>query len=201
MQQLYDFDEFCVLVADGRKADLIDGVIYMASPENIGHCDLRAWLLYLIRRYLKHRKIGGKLLDSRVAFRLTPRNSPEPDIGYLTPSRAHLAQRGFVDGRPDLAIEIVSPDSVARDYNEKKLQYLAAAVPEYWIIDPLTSKMTCWRRTEHGDYRRLGKGGRVESEVIPGFWLRAAWLFQSPLPDEDEILSEISGISPKGART
>ncbi|MBL8794164.1 MAG: hypothetical protein JNM56_09680 [Planctomycetia bacterium] len=40
----YTFDDFCVLVNGKQKGDLIDGVIYVASPENIGANELFRWL-------------------------------------------------------------------------------------------------------------------------------------------------------------
>jgi Uma2 family endonuclease len=39
-------------------------------------------------------------------------------------------------------IEVVSPDSVARDYRYKRTEYAALEIPEYWIVDPLESKVT-----------------------------------------------------------
>src|SRR5437870_2184576 len=107
------FDEFCFLVKDGQKADLIDGVIYMASPDNTVANELNAWLCTLMNLYARQKDLG-KVFVSRVAFRLDEKNSPEPDIGFIGKERLHLVKRGRVDGPPDLAVEIVSPDSVER---------------------------------------------------------------------------------------
>src|SRR5208337_56801 len=62
------FNEFCFLVKDGEKADLIDGVIYMASPENTDANDLFEWLNSLLYSFVHRRKLG-KVYGSRVAFR------------------------------------------------------------------------------------------------------------------------------------
>lgn len=45
---------------------------------------------------------------------------------------------------PDLVIEIVSPGTrnINRDYRHKRAQYQAQSIPEYWIVDPLTDKIT-----------------------------------------------------------
>jgi Uma2 family endonuclease len=42
-----------------------------------------------------------------------------------------------MDGAADIVIELVSPESVHRDYGEKLYEYEQAGVPGYWIIDPL----------------------------------------------------------------
>ena len=131
--QLYSFEEFCDLIPEGQKADLIDGVIYVASPDNIEHYSIYRWLSSLIEDYLEEARILGEIFGSRIAFRLGPTGGPEPDLGYVQGSRLHLVGKTYVDGPPDLAIEIVSPDSIERDYQKKLKQYEEAGVLAYWI--------------------------------------------------------------------
>src|SRR5947209_4804438 len=95
------FDDFCALVRDGEKADLIDGVIHMASPENTDANDLFMWLGPLLRLFADARRLG-KVYGSRVAFRLDEGNGPEPDIAFVQAARRGLVKRGRVDGPPDL---------------------------------------------------------------------------------------------------
>src|SRR5260370_40933457 len=111
----FTFRDFCVLVKDGRKADLLNGVIYMASPDNTDANALFMWLGGLMHLFAEARDLG-QVYGSRVAFRLTDRDTPEPDSAFVRRERLHLVQRGFVQGPPDLAVEIVSPDSIDRDY-------------------------------------------------------------------------------------
>src|ERR1051325_10680481 len=139
--RLYTFDDFCALVPDGQKADLIDGVIYMASPDNTEAADLLTWLGGLLTFYVDERDLG-KVYFSRVAFRLSEYHGPEPDIASVQKSRLGLVERGYVDGPPDLAVEIVSPDSIERDYQKKRKQYEKAGVPEYWIVDEMQQTVT-----------------------------------------------------------
>ncbi len=197
--RMWNFEDFCLLIPDGQKADLIDGVIYVASPDNLRNADLSSWLSRVLHRYLKARRIGGRVYGTRVAFRLDDENAPEPDLGYVSPEHLPTLRPGHVAGPPDLAAEIVSPDSVRRDYEDKREMYERFGVPEYWIIDPFQERVTCYRLGRDGKYKqaRLRKGV-VTSKVIPGFWLRADWLWQSPLPDDDEVLSEILASSGNG---
>src|SRR5688572_23087690 len=127
------FEEFCVVVKDGQKADLIDGVIYMASPENTEANDLFVWLLTIMNLFVRKHKLG-KVYGSRVAFKLDDYNSPEPDIAFIATARLAEVEFGFVNGGPDLAVEIVTPDSGHRDYEVKRRKYEQAGVREYWII-------------------------------------------------------------------
>ncbi|MEJ7756097.1 MAG: Uma2 family endonuclease [Nocardioidaceae bacterium] len=45
-------------------------------------------------------------------------------------------QKTYLDGAADLAIEIISPESIGRDRGEKFVEYEAAGIREYWLIDP-----------------------------------------------------------------
>jgi Uma2 family endonuclease len=192
--QLYTFEEFCDLVPEGHKADLIDGVIYMASPDNIEHHRINKWLSWLLESFLMENELGGEIFGYRIAFRLNASNGPEPDLAYLKASGIHLARRGYIDGPPDWVVEIVSPESVERDHIKKRRLFEQAGVPEYWIIDPIRERLTCLRIGKGGSYRAIRpKKGSIGCQVIPGFWLRINWLWQKPLPAKKEVLAEIVG--------
>lgn len=187
----YTFDDFCRIIKDGEKGDLINGVIYMSSPDNTDANKLNVWLLTLFDLYVEDRQLG-EVFVSRVAFRLEESHGPEPDIAFVRTDRLHLVESGFVEGAPDLALEIVSPDSVERDYVLKREQYRQAGVPEYWIVDEMQECVTLLRRNAAGAYREVKpRNGVLYSQALPGFWLRPAWLWQQPRPKKIDVLAEI----------
>lgn len=98
-----------------------------------------------------------------------------------------------MDGPADL-VEIVSPDSVLRDYPDKVAEYAEAGVPEYWIVGPGNEAFTVLVLTG-GVYQTVLEGheGRFESRVLPGFWLDTAWLWQDLLPLVRDGLRQIGG--------
>ena len=188
---LVTFEDFCFLVKDGQKADLIDGVIYMASPESIEGHRLFKWLYTLLNDYVEERDLG-EIFGSRVAFRLDETQSPEPDIAFVDKSRIVHAKRGFFDGQPDASFEIVSPDSIDRDYEKKRGQYEEFGVREYWIIDQLEEIVTLLRLNKRGKYQEVRpKDGVYHSEVIDSFWLNAKWLWQDPRPRKSKVLKQL----------
>jgi Uma2 family endonuclease len=192
-KRLITFDEFCDLVYEDRKADLIDGVIYMASPENVEANDLFVWLLRLMADFVEENDLG-KVNGSRVAYRLAEHQGPEPDIAFVRKDRLAIVQRTFIDGPPDLAIEVVCPESVERDYDKKRKQYQNARVLEYCIVDEIEQKVTLLRLDLKGKYREVRpRKGVLQSDVIPGFWLRPEWLWQSPLPKKSVVLAQLLG--------
>jgi Uma2 family endonuclease len=190
-ERLYSFEDFCFLVKDGDKADLIDGVIYMSSPDNTDANRLNVWLVSLVFLFVDAKDLG-EVFVSRVAYRLGDSDGPEPDLGFVRKDRLHLVRRGHLAGRPDLAMEIVSPDSIERDYVKKHRQFERARIPEYWIIDEIEKKVTLLQLGRDGRYREVRPlKGVLRSKVLPGFWLRTSWLWQQPLPKMQRVLNQI----------
>jgi Uma2 family endonuclease len=195
---VFTYDDFHAIIHDNQKGDLIDGVIYMASPENTEANDLFGWLYTVMRCYISKRKLG-RIFGSRVACRLDDTNAPEPDIIFVVEKNLDRVHRGGVDGAPDLAIEIVSPESVERDYDKKRRQYQRFKIPEYWIIDEHERKVTLLRLDARGKYREVApRKGIFHSQALEGFWLNPEWLWQYPLPDEMETATQL--LAGRGGR-
>jgi Uma2 family endonuclease len=121
-------------------------------------------------------------------MRLIPgRLSREPDILFVTrENRARLTPQRL-EGPADLAVEIISEESTTRDRVQKFAEYQQAGVREYWLIDPRPGQqqVTLYHLTDAGTYAAIASDeqGRCHSTVLPGFWLRPAWLWQEPLPN------------------
>ena len=102
----------------------------------------------------------------------------------------HRRRRGFIDGPPALAIEIVSPDSVDRAYVQKRAIHEAAGVAEYWIIDPDDERAT-FLRLLNGRFTEVSLEDHLfHSEVLPGFWLDVRW-FGASRPRAYDVLRQL----------
>jgi Uma2 family endonuclease len=169
-------------VGNDQKADLIDGVIYMASPDNTDANEIFVWLVSLFHDFAEYYDLG-KVYGSRVATRFSEKTAPEPDIVFVSKKHLRRVKRGGVAGPPDVAVEIVSPDSIDRDYNLKRKKYEQAGVPEYWIVDEIEETITLLRLGADGQYREVKpKKGEYHSTALKGFWLRPEWLFHKRRP-------------------
>jgi Uma2 family endonuclease len=132
-----------------------------------------------------------------VGFRLDDKNAPEPDIAFVAKERAQ-SKGGYFEGAPDLALEIVTPDSKQRDYELKRQLYERFGVQEYWIIDERKAQITVYALSKQKKYReRRPKMGILASQIIPGFWLNPEWLWHRPLPNPLETLQEITAGTDK----
>jgi len=191
----YTFGDFIELVSEDQKADLIDGVIYVASPENIDHNTLLRWFNSVLGLYIDERGLGFVSIE-KVAYRLAPKTGPEPDLAFVREERRGILKKGFVDGPPDLALEIVSPDSVDRDYEAKRAKYEEAGVREYWVIDPEEERATFFVQGTAGFAEAHVENHVFRSRVVPGFWLDVRWLWQRPLPSPLPILQNLLADAP-----
>jgi Uma2 family endonuclease len=174
------------------RVEWVDGDVIVMAPANIDHSDLNVFLVGLMRDVAEHHDLGRVLVDYATRFHARGRLVRlVPDVAFIARDRLRLVQRTYLDGPPDLAVEIVSPDSAARDTHDKFLDYQAAGVREYWIVDPLSETLTAYRLAG-GSYQRIPEAdGRVASDVLPGFYLRPEWLWRRPLPKAADVRREL----------
>jgi Uma2 family endonuclease len=115
----------------------------------------------------------------------------EPDVLFVAKQHADRVRSTWIDGPADLVVEIVSPESAARDWETKRAEYAAAGIPEYWVLDRDRQDAAFFQLGADGRYTRAAVGtdgtdgtdGVYHSKVLPGFWLRVEWLWQFPTPD------------------
>jgi Uma2 family endonuclease len=165
------------------RAEWIDGEIIIMSPARPGHERLTVFLVSLLTYVAGAGELGE--VFTPLAMRLPSRRRGRvPDILFIANEHADRVRETHVEGGADLVVEIVSPDSVKRDYEEKPAEYAAARIGEYWLIDPLAQRAIFYQLQPDGRYAPgpIDAKGRYHSIVMPGFWLDVAWLWQRPLP-------------------
>jgi len=123
------------------------------------------------------------------------RSGREPDLLFVASEHLDRLRDLYLDGPADLAIEVTSPTSISRDRGEKYVEYESAGVREYWLIDPDRQQAEFYQLGDDGRYRlaALDEEGRYHSKVLPGFWLKPAWLWQRPMLEVNEVLIKIGG--------
>ena len=93
-------------------------------------------------------------------------------------------------------VEVVSPESLARDRGAKYAVYEDGGVSAYSLLDPLRRWAEFYCLGEDGRYRVAfaGTKGTYHTKALPGCWLRVEWLWQEPLPDVARVTWEIIGV-------
>ena len=103
------------------RAEWVDGEVVVMSPVNLGHMRLGEFLFRVLGDFVEAHDLGEVhgaefLCRFQAGSRLVQRL---PDLWFVVKDRLPLLQSTYLNGAPDLVIEIVSPDSLSRDYREK----------------------------------------------------------------------------------
>lgn len=149
LEKSYTVDDIYAL-PDGKRAELIDGNLYMMAPPNTKHQLIMNDINIAIYNYIKSK--GGKCKVIPAPFAVFLENADgntnyvEPDISVICdPDK--LNDKGC-NGAPDWIIEIVSPSSRKMDYITKTNLYMNAGVKEYWIVDPMREIVMVYKASE-----------------------------------------------------
>jgi Uma2 family endonuclease len=195
LRKLLSFEEFLDWCEEDTRAEWINGRVLILSPDNLPHNEIEVFLSQTLGIYVKEKKLGHVYVGM-VLMKLQATSSARiPDLMFVSNARADQLRHTYVDGAADLAVEIISPESVDRDRSDKFSEYQIAGVREYWIIDPINKNAEFF---ELGADRRYYPvplcDGAFRSTVVPGFWLKPSWLWEDPLPQTTDVLKRLGVI-------
>lgn len=171
------FHRLYLKTPDGVKAELIGGIVFVASPTSPRHGQPHLRLAGWLDQYAN--ATPGTIGYDNTTSVLGPDSEPEPDLCLVIDPRCggQTHQRaGLMIGAPELVVE-VSNSSVAVDLGRKKTDYEKAGVREY-VVAVVDKQQVRWFENVAGEFvERLPANGVFRSAVFPGLWLYAAGAF------------------------
>ena len=188
------YEEFLDWLDEDTLAEWVDGEVIMSSPASLRHQSISRFLAQVMGVYAEQHDLGEIIL---APFQMKLAESGrEPDLLFVAREHLHRLGDTYLTGPADLAVEIVSPESVGRDRGEKFYEYERAGISEYWLLDPQTRRAEFYQLDPAGAYHLTApdKEGVYRSAVLRGFWLRASWLWQQPLPRVLDVLRELGVV-------
>jgi Uma2 family endonuclease len=131
----HTWDEFVELGEDDLR-ELIDGRLVEVEVPTATHESIVLALGSFLRAWAKAGH-GGRALASGYKVRISQKRGVMPDVQFYRQGNDVLPKqdKGLVEGRPDLVVEVVSPSSRRYDRVTKLRWYAQLGVPEYWIVD------------------------------------------------------------------
>ena len=171
----------------------VGGVVIRMSPVGLKHNDLTDYLRDLARAYFSSRPLG-KILSQPFVMRLDATGSArEPDLQIILHSNAGKLTETAMVGPADICIEVVSPESVERDYGTKLEEYEKGGVGEYWLFDSQRKIALFYRLDEAGLYHliSLDETGIYQTPKLPDFRLHVPTLWEDTLPDIVAIVEAV----------
>lgn len=142
-EKTYTIEDIYAL-PEGKRAELINGQMYMMAPPSRTHQKVLSELHYQIADYIKRKQGNCEVYPAPFAVYLddTTQTYVEPDLSVIC-DKDKLDDKGC-NGAPDWIIEIVSPSSRRMDYMIKLFKYRTAGVREYWVVDPDKNRITVY---------------------------------------------------------
>jgi Uma2 family endonuclease len=188
------YDEFLEWADEDTLAEWVNGEVIMSSPASLQHQKIEWFLATVLGIYTESRQLGV-IITAPFQMKLED-SGREPDLLFLKQDHLDRLKTNYLDGPADLAVEIISPESIERDRGTKFIEYESAGVLEYWLIDPIRSWTECYLLNKKGRYETVFAGyeGVYHSTAIPGFWLKVEWISQTPLPSILEVIRELKLI-------
>ena len=177
-QHRWTYDDYTALPDDGRRYEIVDGVLYMMPAPGIAHQETVRWVLYYLTTHVQvpgH----GKVLCAPTDVELAPNVVVQPDVIVILNHRLDIITPTHIVGSPDLLVEIASPSTAGYDRREKQDAYARAGVPEYWIADPAARTVEVLR-LEGGAYRLVGVfqgAATLPSQTVPELPVRVEQFF------------------------
>ncbi len=186
-----EFERRYELMPQVKKAELVEGIVYMPSPVRaqnhaLPHSDLSGWLWYYVS------ETPGVQCADNCTVRLDLDNEPQPDlILFNLPARggqARISADDYIEGAPELVVEIAG-SSRAYDLHQKKGAYRRNGVREYlaWITG---EQRLVWWELRDGEYQEIDPQaeGVLKSVVFPGLWLNTQALLKA---DKKTVLATL----------
>jgi Uma2 family endonuclease len=187
------FEEFLDWCDGETRAEWVNGRVVLMSPwESVPHGRIVKFLGTVLSLYVEKHNLGEVFASSFMMKMNAIPSGRLPDVLFMT--REQVEQRlrhAYLEDPATLAVEVVSPESVERDEDEKFREYAKAGVREFWLINPMR-RAAAFFELKRGRYHRLPvEDGVVRSRVVEGFHLRVEWLWQTPAVRTADVLREL----------
>ncbi|MDX1946685.1 MAG: Uma2 family endonuclease [Pirellulaceae bacterium] len=167
-----------------KDFELVDGLLVERNMGN--HSALVALqLARLLYEYVREHKLGW-VFGAEAGYRLDPdrpNHVRKPDVSFVRVGRFtnERPSRTYDFLAPDLAVEVISPNDLVLDLDEKVEEYLQAGVRLVWLINPELRTLTIHRPDRSGG--TLRNGDTIDGkDVVPGFRCRLSDIFELPIP-------------------
>jgi Uma2 family endonuclease len=170
-QGQWTFDDYQRLPDDGWRYEVIEGVLHMNPAPRPKHQRAIFVISGRLWEHLQEEPLG-QVFTAPIDVILPGLTSPvQPDILFINAQRSEIVKETFIEGAPDLVIEVLSPGNWLDDRRTKFRIYALAGVREYWIVDVDRRQIEVFE-LQGQDYAQVGRyaaGEQVKSTVLQGF--------------------------------
>jgi Uma2 family endonuclease len=160
--------------------EILDGKHFLPSVPAIKHQAVTLQIAAALLRYAEALKLGC-ILPGPCDVVLSDGIVIHPDILFIKNERRGLIGEHKLHGTPDLVVEVLSPQTRAKDLKTKKRIYSRYEIQEYWLADPEARMIETlvWSELGYISAGCYGQSDRVSSPLFPTFNLHLARVFET----------------------
>jgi len=176
----WTYEDYLRLPDDGRRYEIIEGVLYVTAAPSFDHQYAVTRLVVHMDHYLTEHRMGVVLAAPFEVHLPGIARPVQPDVLFIAAERAPQAGAGDFTGAPDLLVEILSPSTVRTDRVVKFSAYERAGVREYWLVDPYAHSVEVYVLSAGGTLEIAGQytyGEKIASTVLSGLTIPVDDLF------------------------
>lgn len=173
-------DDLWRLQDSKHRYELVRGELIEMTPPGGVHASIARKLGARLGDYADAHGLGETLIEGGFCLECQPDTVRGPDVSFLSAENVPAGglPEGFIQGAPDLAVEIVSPNDSAAELEAKVQDYLMHGTRLVWVIYPKTRTVIVHR--PDGSAQMLGHHDELScKDLVPGFTLRVGDLFGS----------------------
>jgi Uma2 family endonuclease len=175
-QGKWTYDHYARLPDNGMHYEVIDGDLYMSLPAGLLHQSVVIELVSALLPFVKGYNLGQIYtapLDVILRHRATP---VQPDVVFVSKEHQNIVKEAYIEGAPDLVIEVLSPRSVYHDLRTKVELYAWAGVREYWLCHPelCAADVYTLRGNAFVPFGHFTRDGVIQPELLPDLRIQLA---------------------------
>lgn len=168
-------------MGDIGRCELIYGEIVMMSPAGVAHGIVAMRIGRFVSEFVDQHDLGI-VLAAETGFKIesNPDLVRAPDVSFIRKQRLTGGlPKGFFEGVPDLAVEVVSPGDTKREVSEKVDMWLANGAAVVWVADPKSQTAVIRRVGQKPATLTIADDIRDEP-MLPGFLLPLTKVYKLP---------------------
>jgi Uma2 family endonuclease len=178
VRTILDLAQFCNLPDDDMRHELDEGELISMPPTKKLHWIAEQNINHALSMHLEKNRIG-RICPSDAGFILShdPPTMRQPDVTFIRTERAERTpDNGYVEGAPDLVVEVFSPSDSVPQLMRKTHQYLTAGALIVWIVYPERGEVHIFE--SGGSDRILTREDALDAPaLLPGFSVAVKDLF------------------------
>ena len=128
------FEEFRQFPIDGKRYELVRGEVHVTPSPATRHQAIVQNLAMVLGPYVIKNSLG-EVYTAPLDVRLSRDTALQPDLIFIANARAGIILENWIEGAPDLVVEVSSPSTATYDRATKLPVYAESGVSEYWLVD------------------------------------------------------------------